>query len=364
METVVLKQMSWKQQFKRLGTEEEDNLAKLMLTHMAKEMDTTPLELYRTFLKATLSLTLSHGNLASMSPELLNRFYGVHPRAAPKYLDIRKAASLSKLGQALRKNIVLLRPPPRKGGCFYKLSDRSIYKLASGEEVEKEIDSLIFLVDLEKKRKKKKQKAAADDNDEDEESITGWTLYVSQSGEPVHRDECEAFMIEKAAPKTGCFIERLSVLLQLQQQQQHVHVEEVCGTMAGLCCNGKAVHEMLGGKTNLILASHLGANLRVSRSTLPKTQLFGQLCFVRENDDILSSKSLDEVRVVLATPSGRLYIPHQDYADIVRYPQRATVVGSRHPKSLSYPGLSKGKESWRQHRDRRREKEGEGEEGE
>ena len=308
-----MREEEWRRSFTLLGSDAEDDLTKLLLQDLATELETTPLELYRTYLKSTLSLTLNHGNLATLKDPLLKKFYGAqHRKAEALYLSLRNPTSLAKLGQILGLNLALVRPPTIFSS-YTKLTDRSVYSMVAQEER----PLRLYLLCLDKKTKKH------------------WELYKSITGEAVHRDECEDYIIARSAPKVGCLIERLADLLGLKEECYHEHGES-CSSVTGLVSNRTLVHAMLK-KTDFILASHLGnSSLTKNRNDKPKAQVFGQLAFFRENDLALS-RNMETVPVICLTPSGRLYLPHEPYAMQVRYP--ASSGRTRHPNTTRFPDM-------------------------
>lgn len=308
----------WRKHFRLLGQEKDDSLMKVLLTDLGRHLGQTPMELYRTYLCETLSLSVAHGSLTDLDGIMLGKFFGnQHRLAEPKYLKIKNAGQIARLGRALNLNLVLVRSPT--GGVFTKITDRSIFDLMRSPEKRPETTKIYLLHRTPSVPKT-------------------WQLWASNDDVPLHRDGCEAFLQERTTAEDGCLGEQLAELMGVADPD-HVHGEDYCfSLMDATGLRGQQLFNRLGRKP-FILASHLGAEVTILRSTAPKHQHFGLLEFFRENDEVMKTESsITAVPVFCVTPSGRVYQPYPKYAERIRFP--AMPGGrSRHPQSTEFPDL-------------------------
>lgn len=303
----------WRQHFDRkVGSTKEDDLVKLLLKDLGEHLGRKPLKLYRQFLKKSFALAINHGNLASLEDKVLDRFYmSRHRKCPPKYLSVKNPSNLAKLGQILGVSLVLVKVATKRAS-YKKIMDRSIFPAMRGEERPLKMYALHLTKDHH------------------------WELWASSENEPVHRDECEDYIIHRSAPKEGCLVDRLATLLQ-RQISPHEH-GDACSTLLGLVSNATQVREWLG--VDFILASHLGsASLTKQFNTAPKAQLFGRLGTFRSDGSSSSKTAVATEAVVCITPTNRLYLPHEEYGDIIRFPAENRGKIPQHPKTLSYPDV-------------------------
>ena len=104
-------------------------LSKALLEFLAGERrDKNPLEVYRLFLRHTLNLNISHGNLSDLPDSLLAKFYiSGRPDKSPKYFNLFRYGSLAHLEQALGIRIVIAKRIYKEGRNHVKIHDRRIY---------------------------------------------------------------------------------------------------------------------------------------------------------------------------------------------------------------------------------------------
>ena len=127
----------WSASLRLVGSAETAHPSKLVL--QAASVDGSGgLDVYRTYLRRTLNLNVSHSVIGALSDGMLARFYSLDdPLQPPKFFDWAAGGGrdLSRLEMALGVDLLVFetsQPACRDPG-WNVLHDRSVYRLLSGD---------------------------------------------------------------------------------------------------------------------------------------------------------------------------------------------------------------------------------------
>lgn len=263
-----------------LASSDEKDLGKALMEHLGGDPN-QPMQVYRSYLRATMSSNISHSNLSRMDDALLADFYRLHePKERPKQFDFFRAADLSKLEECLECRIVVLEASSgKRGGLRGKVHDRRIYDRPEETRI---VHSFVV----------EKMKGA----------------YLLKRG-PIDYDvrltECK--YIAACAPKeSACLVEKLRHLVGAGASG-HVTHGRTCRDPLEVCARARCFREELS--VPVIIASHVRGNIKGVSD-----QFFAVLGILRRPEEKISSC----VVVCVTADRRHAYLAKEEVAASVR----------------------------------------------
>ena len=381
-----------------LGSSADTSLSKLLLADLAGESGGDVLEGYRHYLQNTFNLRLSHATLAGLDRGQLRRFFREDaPRENPMFLDVTESRHLAALDALYGVRLVVGRPPHTCAlSTWTRVYDSRVQdrahdapprsREAADDDAASDDDDDRAICEEERERG-----GGVDDGDHsyclptsgrrsDESDAkparfyalqhcrssrktpSFWLLFRCQPGWA--RSELEKFdasadsflvshrrepaSVYWTPPWEGggsegdrvCLVERVRLLLDpadatpLLPGARHDH-DAVCATLTGFLSDPPAACRATGGRA-FLLATHLGMKLRTRNVPHPDYQAFSVL--LRATDRDLPPPPSASLPVILVDARGGLFLPHECYANVLRFPRLGK--GQRsYPKHESLPGL-------------------------
>ena len=299
--------MTWRKPWHWVGSEEKDDLTKLVLNHLVGEEQATAT--YREYLKQTMNCQVSHSNLLHLNEDLLMKFYRRHRLGTPKYLDVRRPSDMARLERVLNLRVVIVRPGYELRDCE-KISDTRIFDvMADGGE--KKATHFFALYRVK----------------------SFWHLYTADAKVAALQytpSGSESKFYSRHAKSTGCYARDLAFLLKAEVRE-HVCGEE-CSDLLNFCASKEdRIH--LGSQ--VLFVSHVRSVMTARRSKSLAHQTFARLGVLRlEAEQLTRSPDLP---VVSVTSDGWLYLPVAALAHRIRDPGK--LGKTRLPPAESYPGV-------------------------
>ena len=285
-----------------LGSSTEKSISKVLLEYLSS--DSFPPVCYRKYLSSCLSLKQSNTCMASLSDDLLGRFYMSHdPMAEPTYFSFYHGPDLCRLETALGLTIVVTMR--KTATCpVRKYYDRRAYRRSwEGGET-------IFL-ELRGKAKNRESLVIVG---EDYDHRGSEYKFIRRCSTPRGEDNCLVRMMAEALDRD-------------EVAANHCHEDNYCSELLHVQTSFRRVVKELG--TEVVLACHLGEIARGQTQFTAGNQNFGLLA---------ANVTTPGTRVLVITPDRRfVYLLHEKYAsrDVLairknRMPHRGTATSSKH----------------------------------
>jgi len=297
------------------------------------------MDCYREFISSTVSFTVAHTLVSSLTPELLSRFYNEADELSdPKYFSIFEEVCLSKLENVIRKRIVLLLAGDKD--TFAKLHDKRIYDRlwSTDHPLQRRGEVLYFVLERVKRTWNLYELATEADKKTyvpiltELHFITPDTMHVARDGHCLLATLRKVLAaVAAAAAATGDVVEA---------SVTHAVHGEHCYSLRELIFLDNvakaAVCQVVG--SDFILASHTRVSGRFATRRefkTPRNNMFGiHAIFLREPTDDGKVSNLDRLPIVCVTSDFRFYLLNEPYARSVRQVEQRL----RHPKRQSFPG--------------------------
>jgi hypothetical protein len=283
------------------------NPIKRLLEFFAAEKGLDALDFYRAVLEDSLGLTSSLQAVSILNHSNILRFYG-KKNEEPRYLSIRKHATLVKLCNLVRRDMVILQLFPHNTRTLpLKVFDSRLQQkvMGGGERRRTEFFCIVY----------------REDKDAYQTYHVSNPHFICPNGLSVLED-CFMECGNSNFREQPCHLERLAGLIGRTVCRDSS--SEIPWSLLDLCLRSSEACTLLGGGVTVILAYHLGSlpvkgTWSRKKRNNPERQTFRILSVIRD-----SSKRIDweGARVIGITAEGRLYIVRQKHAKAIATKRR------------------------------------------
>jgi len=269
---------------------QQQHPSKVLLQFYAERRGTSMLEVYRTYLKSTLNVNISHGSLAVLDDELLGEFFQMGDCSKPpRFLDFENLVDLSRLERCLDARLVIyMADRSRKRRRYY---DKRIYDLLIPGRDALPVDH--FLLEAEVVKSGRRNKV--------------WRLSPMPPAEvallPSPR-ELESHFMQASALGSPCLVGALRRLLLPVEEEEEVEQQPRCDSLLSLLTTDVSELYRAVGEQPFLLVSHVHTTTRMRKKD--SSDFFATLTVVTDPEE--RKQTLRKMAVVSVTVDGYLYL--------------------------------------------------------